>query len=194
MLLHHKIAQTNLILASKSPRRQQLLRDLGLTFEIREFDVEEEFPAVLKREAIPLYLSKLKAEEAKKTLSPTELLVTADTIVWLRNQVLNKPADAAEARQMLAKLSGQMHEVITAVSLTSTVKSISFYTVTEVWFKALTEEEITYYVDKFLPLDKAGAYGVQEWIGYIGVERINGSYFNVMGLPVKELYEELLAF
>jgi len=194
MLLHSKIEGTRLVLASKSPRRQQLMKDLGLEFELREFDVEEHFPEKLQREAIPLYLSKLKAEEAKKTLAPDELVITADTIVWLGNQVLNKPADLAEAKWMLNRLSGRMHEVITGVSLTSQKKNISFYTVTEVWFKSLSEEEIDYYTEKYLPIDKAGAYGVQEWIGYIGVERINGSYFNVMGLPVKEVYEELLSF
>jgi septum formation protein len=194
MLLHNKVAGTKLILASKSPRRQQLLRDLGLSFETRELDVEEHFPAILQREAIPIYLSQLKAEEAKKSLSPGELLITADTIVWLGNQVLNKPKDAAEAKWMLSQLSGHMHEVITGVSLTSSSKSISFYTITEVWFKSLTVEEISFYIEKFSPLDKAGAYGVQEWIGYIGVDRINGSFYNVMGLPVKELYEALLSF
>jgi septum formation protein len=194
MLLHNKVAGTKLILASKSPRRQQLLRDLGLSFEIRELDVEEHFPAHLQREAIPIYLSQLKAEEAKKSLSPGELLITADTIVWLGNQVLNKPQDAAEAKWMLSHLSGHMHEVITGVSLTSSDKSISFYTITEVWFKSLTAEEISFYIEKFSPMDKAGAYGVQEWIGYIGVNRINGSFYNVMGLPVKELYEAMLSF
>ena len=194
MLLHQKLSGKELILASKSPRRQFLLKELGLEFKIKDLDVDETFPEKLTREAIPLFLSKLKAEEASKTLEENQIMITADTIVWLGKEVLNKPKDEKEAKTMLTRLSGHMHEVITAVSINSIKKSNSFYVVTEVYFKSLTEEEINFYVDTFKPFDKAGAYGIQEWIGYMGVDKINGSYFNVMGLPLKELYEELLYF
>ena len=194
MQLLKKLAGTEILLASASPRRQQLLSDLGIQFKVMNLNVEEQFPEKLQRESIPLYLSRLKAEAAKAKLGENELVITADTIVWLGNQVLNKPADLAQARWMLNRLSGRTHEVITAVCLTSLKKSLSFYVVTEVVFRTLKEEEILYYTETFRPLDKAGAYGIQEWIGYVGVEKIDGSYFNVMGLPVKELYEELLAF
>ena len=194
MLLHQKLAGKELLLASKSPRRQQLLKELGLEFTVMDLEVEEIFPEKLTREAIPLFLSKLKAEAAKNSLTDNQIMITADTVVWLGKTVLNKPKNEDEAKIMLMRLSGHMHEVITAVSLNSLKKSISFYVVTEVYFKSLTEEEINYYVEKYKPLDKAGAYGVQEWIGYMGVDKINGSYFNVMGLPLKELYEELLFF
>ena len=194
MQLQKKLAGIDLILASGSPRRQQLLKELGLTFSVMKLEVEEQFPEKLQRESIPLYLSRLKAEAAKEKLQDNQLVITADTVVWMGDHVLNKPADLNEARWMLNRISGKTHEVITAVSLTSLKKSLSFYAVTEVVFRSLTEEEIYYYTETFRPLDKAGAYGIQEWIGYVGVEKINGSYFNVMGLPVKELYEELLAF
>jgi len=194
MLLHKKLSEKELILASKSPRRHLLLKELGVEFRIMDLDVDETFPEKLTREAIPLFLSKLKAEEARKTLEENQIMITADTIVWLGKEVLNKPKDGTEAKKMLTRLSGRMHEVITAVSISSVKKSNSFYVVTEVYFKSLTEEEINFYVDTFQPLDKAGAYGIQEWIGYMGVDKINGSYFNVMGLPLKELYEELLYF
>lgn len=194
MQLQKKLAGTDLILASGSPRRQQLLKELGLTFSVMKLEVEEQFPEKLQRESIPLYLSRLKAEAAKEKLQENQLVITADTVVWMGDHVLNKPVDLNEARWMLNRISGKTHEVITAVSLTSLKKSLSFYAVTEVMFRSLTEEEIYYYTETFRPLDKAGAYGIQEWIGYVGVEKINGSYFNVMGLPVKELYEELLAF
>jgi septum formation protein len=194
MQILKKLSGIQLILASASPRRQQLLSDLGVPFDIMKLDVEEQFPEKLQREAIPLFLSRLKADEAKKNIQENQIIITADTIVWLNNQVLNKPSDLTEARWMLSKLSGKTHEVITAVSLTSSKKSFSFYVITEVTFRQLHEEEIYYYTETFRPLDKAGAYGIQEWIGYVGVEKINGSFFNVMGLPVKELYEEILAF
>jgi septum formation protein len=194
MLLHQKLKDTKLILGSKSPRRQALLKDLGIDFEIMQIDVEEVFPDQLQREAIPLYLSKLKASVVQPDLAQNELLITADTIVWANNSVFNKPKDQLDAQNMLNKLSGRTHEVITAVSLVKLNKIHSFYAVTEVTFKSLTEEEINYYLSNYKPFDKAGAYGIQEWIGYIGVETINGSYFNVVGLPVHDLYKELLAF
>ena len=194
MLLQEKLKDKKILLASKSPRRHYLLKELGLEFELLDIEVEEDYPDKLKRESIPLFLSKLKAEAAKSSLNDNEIVITADTIVWIGNMVLNKPKDLNEAKLMLNKLSGKMHEVITAVSINSTNKTTSFYVVSEVWFKSLRAEEIDYYVEQFKPLDKAGAYGAQEWIGYIGVEKMNGSYFNVMGLPLHELYEELLVF
>lgn len=194
MLLNKKLENTLVFLGSKSPRRQELLRGLGIDFTLMDLNVEEVFPEVLKREGIPLYLSKLKALEGQKQLKEAQVLITADTIVWLGNSVLNKPADAMEATAMLNKISGKSHEVITAVCLARHNRLHSFYAVTEVKFKSLTEEEIAYYVSTYKPLDKAGAYGIQEWIGYIGVESIQGSYFNVVGLPVHDLYEELLRF
>lgn len=180
-----------IILASQSPRRQQLLKDLGLDFKVMIKEVEEDFPGSFARERIPLHLCEKKADAYVDDLKDGQLLITADTIVWVDNQVLNKPQDHADAVRMLKMLSGRMHEVITAVCLRTTARSHSFYVVTDVYFKHLTDEEIEYYVANYKPFDKAGAYGVQEWIGYIAIDRINGSYFNVMGLPLKELYEEL---
>jgi septum formation protein len=182
------------ILASKSPRRQYLLKDLGLNFEIRTKEVDESFPKELQAEQIPLYLSEKKANEFTDELTDQMIVITSDTIVWVENQVLNKPVDKADAIRMLQLLSGKMHEVYTGVCLKSKSKIQSFYSCTKVYFKSLSSTEIEYYVNNFNPYDKAGAYGAQEWIGYIAVEKIEGSYFNVMGLPLKELYEHLLEF
>ena len=184
----------NIILASQSPRRQHLLKELGLEFEIALNDVEEVFPEHFTRERIPLHLCEIKSEAYSGKLTDGQLLITADTIVWLDNEALNKPKDHDDAVRMLRLLSGRMHEVITAVCLRTSDRSHSFYVVTDVYFKQLHDEEIEYYVTNYKPFDKAGAYGVQEWIGYIGIEKIHGSYFNVMGLPLKELYEELHRF
>jgi len=194
MLLPERLSDYKIFLASQSPRRKQLLEGLGLDFEVLNLDVDETFPEKLTREQIAIYLSKLKADEARKNIKDKELFITADTIVWLGNQVLNKPSDLNQAKKMLHQLSGKMHEVITAVSIGSTSHNRTIYAVTEVYFKSLTEEEINFYVEKYKPLDKAGAYGVQEWIGYIGVEHMVGSFYNVMGLPIRELYEELMSF
>lgn len=183
-----------IILASQSPRRQQLLKELGFDFETRAKEVSEEFPSKLRREEIPLHLCEKKSDAFANELTDGQLLITADTIVWADNEVLNKPKDHDEAVKMLNKLSGKMHEVITAVCLRTSDKKESFYVTTDVYFKDLTQEEIEYYVTNYQPFDKAGAYGVQEWIGYIGIEKINGSYYNVVGLPVKELYEALQKF
>jgi septum formation protein len=179
------------ILASKSPRRQQLLRELGIPFELITKEVDESFPAHLQEGEIPLYLCRKKADAFDGELTPETLVITADTVVWINNHVLNKPESRDEAINMLRELSGSRHEVYTAVCIKSSVKQESFAARTDVWFKPLTQGEIEYYVDNYKPYDKAGAYGAQEWIGYIGMERIDGSYFNVMGLPVKELYEKL---
>lgn len=182
------------ILASKSPRRQFLLKDLGLEFEVHTKDVDESFSEDLKAQEIPLYLCEKKANAFDQELNDNTIVITADTIVWVDGQVLNKPENFEDAVRMLKLLSGKMHEVYTGVCLKSKHKTKSFYALTKVYFKHLSQEEIEYYVNNFHPYDKAGSYGAQEWIGYIAVERIEGSYFNVMGLPLKELYEELLVF
>jgi septum formation protein len=189
-----KIFNKKYILASKSPRRQFLLKELGLNFEIKTKETDESFPPELKGKEIALYLCKKKAEAFNTELKKEDVLITADTIVWIDNQVLNKPADDNDAVRMLRLLSGKMHEVYTGVCLSSPDKTKSFCVGTKVFFRELSDEEIKYYVTNYKPFDKAGAYGAQEWIGYVGVEKIEGSYFNVMGLPMKELYEELLKF
>ncbi len=183
-----------LILASKSPRRQQLLADLGLKFTVQSMDVPEVFPEGLGMNEVPVYLAELKAEAFRPILKNNQLVITADTIVWLDGEVLNKPADFADGFRMLKNLSGKKHQVITGVCLLSTEKKVSFYALTDVWFKELSDEEITYYLETYRPYDKAGAYGIQEWIGYIGIYHIEGSFFNVMGLPVQSLYEHLKTF
>lgn len=183
-----------IILASKSPRRQQLLKDLGLDFQIVLKEVEEIYPSELKREEVPMFLSKLKAGAFVVDLKPNQLVITSDTIVCLEDRIIGKPKDRDDAFHMLSDLSGKMHEVITAVTLTSLEKQVSFFVITEVYFKTLSNLEIDYYINEYKPYDKAGSYGIQEWIGYIGIEKIVGSYFNVMGLPVKELYDELEKF
>jgi septum formation protein len=184
----------NIILASKSPRRQNLLKELGFDFEIKTKDIEEVYPLDLKKEAVAIFLSELKASAFKKELKEKDLVLTSDTIVCLDNEIIGKPKNQVDAKKMLGKLSGNKHEVITAVTLSSVEKMHTFYGVTEVFFKSLTQEEINYYIEKYQPFDKAGSYGIQEWIGYIGIEKINGSYFNVMGLPVKQVYDEILKF
>ncbi len=184
----------NIILASKSPRRQNLLKELGFEFEIKTKDIEEIYPLELQREDVAVYLSELKASAFKSDLNDNDLVLTSDTIVCLNDEIIGKPTDRLGAIEMLGKLSGNKHEVITAVTLLSKEKQHTFYDVTEVYFKKLSSEEIEYYIDKYEPFDKAGSYGIQEWIGYIGIDKINGSYFNVMGLPVKRVYDEILAF
>ena len=183
-----------IILASKSPRRQQLLTDLGLKFSVQSMDIPEEFPDDLGKTEVSVYLAELKAEEFRPLLKNNQLVITADTIVWLDGNVLNKPADYDEGFRMLKDLSGKKHQVITGVCLLSSEKKVSFYALTDVWFKPLSNEEIQYYLEYYRPYDKAGAYGIQEWIGYIGIYRIEGSFFNVMGLPVQSVYEHLKDF
>ena len=184
-----------LILASNSPRRKELLAGLGLDYEVRTLpDVDESYPESLQGGDIPLYISRMKADAYKPMLQPDELMITADTIVWMDGMVLGKPRNKFDAIEMLKQLSGGVHYVYTGVSITTQTRQESFYVATEVRFANLTDEEIEYYVDTYQPMDKAGAYGVQEWIGYIGVENIQGSYFNVMGLPVQRLYTELKKF
>jgi len=184
-----------IILASNSPRRKELLAGLGVDYEVRTLpDVDESYPETLQGADIPLFISKIKADAYKTLLQPDELMITADTIVWMDGMVLGKPRNRFGAIEMLRQLSGHTHQVFTGVTITTATRQHSFSVGTEVRFANLTDEEIVYYVDTYQPMDKAGAYGVQEWIGYIGVENISGSYFNVMGLPVQRLYRELLNF
>lgn len=183
-----------IILASKSPRRQQLLSDLGLKFTVRSMDIMEEFPEGLGMTEVPIYLAELKAEAFRRHLQKNQLVITADTIVWLEGQVLGKPVDYADGFRMLSELSGKKHEVVTGVCLLSAEKKTSFFALTDVWFKPLSDKEIHYYLENYRPYDKAGAYGIQEWIGYVGINHIEGSFFNVMGLPIQSLYEQLKTF
>ena len=181
------------ILASGSPRRRELMVGLGVNYEVRILpDVDESYPDTLQGEEIPLYIAKEKADAYIPMMQLDELIITADTIVWLDGKVLGKPQDREDALQMLRTMSGRTHEVFTGVCITTTDWQRSFTAQTEVRFATLSEDEIIYYVDNFKPMDKAGAYGVQEWIGFIGVENISGSYYNIMGLPVQRLYRELL--
>ena len=184
----------DIILASKSPRRQQLLSDLGLKFSVQSMDIPEEFPENLGKAEIPVYLAELKAEAFHPLLKNNQLVITADTIVWLDGNVLNKPTDYNDGFRMLKNLSGKKHQVITGVCLLSAKKKVSFHALTDVWFKPLSDEEIHFYLEHYRPYDKAGAYGIQEWIGHIGIYRIEGSFFNVMGLPVQSVYEHLKEF
>lgn len=189
------IQDYHILLGSNSPRRKELLAGLDLNFEVKVIPgLEEHYPPTLQPEEIPVFLARQKVEAYIPTLSDKTLLITADTIVWNQNKVIGKPKDRKDAIQMLQSLSGHEHHVVTGVCLTTTEKQKAFSVVSTVKFAALTDEEISYYVDKYRPFDKAGAYGIQEWIGYIGVESINGSFYNVMGLPVQRLYQELKKF
>ncbi|MBQ4277265.1 MAG: septum formation protein Maf [Bacteroidaceae bacterium] len=181
-----------IVLASNSPRRKELLAGLELDFEVRTMNgIDESYPAELRGEDIPTYISQQKARAYLPTLADDELLITADTIVYLDHVVLGKPANRDEAIHMLKALSGRRHDVITGVTLATKDKSLSFASTTRVEFAQLSDDDICHYVDVYRPFDKAGAYGIQEWIGYIGVRSIEGSYFNVMGLPVQRLSEAL---
>lgn len=183
-----------LILASASPRRHQLMRDAGFQFEVRLKHTEEIWPADLEATAVPEYLACLKADAFRGELRPGELLITADTVVCLGSRILGKPDGREDAIRMLRELSGNAHTVVTGVCLTTADRRKTFSAYTDVYFKPLSDEEITYYVDHYRPFDKAGAYGIQEWIGCIGICRIDGSFYNVMGLPVQQLYEALKHF
>lgn len=183
-----------IVLASQSPRRQQLLADLGFDFDVRTKPVDEVFPDNLPSNQVAEYLAKLKATAFLSELKDDELCITADTVVVLKDEILGKVATAAAAQKMITSLSGNHHEVITGVCLTTKEEQIAFSVSTKVHFRELSGEEISYYIDKFAPYDKAGAYGIQEWIGMIGIDRIEGSYFNVMGLPTERLFRELKRF
>ena len=183
-----------LLLASKSPRRRELIAQLGYKYQIIDNDAPEDFPPHLKAEEIPVFLAKQKANFNKLSLGQNQVAIFADTIVWCKDEVLNKPENYEEAKKMLQKLSGKSHQVISGVCLKSHHKEESFFDITTVYFKPLLENEIDYYIKNYKPYDKAGAYGIQEWIGFIGVEKIEGSYFNVVGLPIQKLYQKLLNF
>ena len=194
-MINRRLNGRHLILASQSPRRQYLLKELGFDFEIRATQIEEIYPGGLLPHEIATYLAVLKASSFDMTrMDEKAIILTADTIVSIGNEILGKPSSYGEAVAMLKKLSGRKHDVITAVCLYSKHKQHVFHVISSVYFKELSLEEIEYYIDHFQPFDKAGGYGVQEWIGYIGINKIEGSFFNVMGLPVKELYEELLNY
>ena len=181
-----------IILGSNSPRRKELLGGLGIGYEVKTMpDIDESYPDGLSMEEVPVYIARSKADAYRPLMQPDELIITADTIVWLDGVVMGKPKDEEEACDMLRRLSGQTHQVVTGVCLTTIDRQQSFATVTDVTFDRLTEEEITHYVSRYQPMDKAGAYGIQEWIGYVGVRSIKGSYFNVVGLPIQRLYQEL---
>lgn len=184
------LTNIDIILASGSPRRKQLLEDAGFHFRILTKEVEEHYPIYLQRSDIPLYLSKIKAHSLKSDF-PDSLIIAADTIVVQRREVFNKPSSTEEAKQMLWKLSNNMHEVITGVTICYKGQERSFFEITEVFFKPLTEEVINHYIEHFKPFDKAGSYGIQEWIGMVGIKKIQGDYYNVMGLPVSKLVDEL---
>ena len=186
------IKKYKVILASASPRRKELLAGLDIEFEVRALPgVDESYPATLQGGDIPLHISKKKADAYRPLMAADELVITADTIVWLGAEALGKPADESDARSMLRSLSGNTHTVYTGVTITTKEEQRCFVAASEVTFAQLADDEIDYYVEKYRPMDKAGSYGVQEWIGYIGITGINGSYFNVMGLPVQRLYNEL---
>jgi septum formation protein len=188
------INNNKIILASGSPRRKQLLSELGLKFDIVIQEYDETYPEGLSGVEIARYLAHKKAASFKNEITDKQVVITADTIVWCNNKVLGKPHDTNDAIKILNEISGNTHEVITAVTIFSLLKEITFSESTKVTFEPLSSEEISYYVDKFKPYDKAGAYGIQEWIGIIGCSHIDGSYFNVVGLPVQRLYKELYNF
>ncbi|WP_282629874.1 Maf family nucleotide pyrophosphatase [Empedobacter sedimenti] len=194
MLLTEKLKDTNIILASQSPRRKELLAGLGLQFSTISLDIDETFDRnEFKKEQITEYLSAKKAK-AYTDIQPNDLIITSDTTVWVDNESLEKASNREEAYEMIKKLSGKTHSVYTSVTIRSVEKEVTFSDETQVTFADLTDEEIYFYIDNYKPFDKAGAYGVQEWIGYIGVDNMNGSYFNVMGLPTHKLYKELVKF
>ena len=180
------------VLASNSPRRKELLSGLGIDYEVKTLpDIDESFPEGLSEVETATYIARAKADIYRTIMQPDELIITADTIVWLDGEVMGKPVDGEDARRMLRALSGKTHQVITGVCLTAINGQKAFATVTDVTFCGLSEEEIDYYVERYRPMDKAGSYGIQEWIGFVGVESISGCYFNVMGLPIQRLYTEL---
>lgn len=194
MNLARHLKDYHLILASQSPRRQQFLQDLGLAYEIRLKSVEETYPPNLTGRAIAEYLAQHKAKPYLEELKTDDLLITGDTVVWFENRMLHKPKTEKEAFDMLSSLSRNCHKVISACCLTSLEKTVTVSAETKVYFKALTPGEINFYIQNFKPFDKAGGYGIQEWIGQIGIEKIEGSYYNVMGMPTAEVYAALQTF
>lgn len=195
MHFFNELKNHNIILASNSPRRHFLLNEIGVEFSVmKPENVDENFPETLKCEEIPMFLAKLKADSLKSKIKQNDIIITADTIVWLENEAINKPEDKEDAIRILKKLSGKTHQVYSGICITSLEKQISFSSKSDVKFNNLSDEEINFYIEKYKPFDKAGAYGIQEWIGYIGIEYINGSFYNVMGLPIQKLYRELKEF
>ena len=190
-MLHNKLKKFHIILASGSPRRQELIKNLGINFEVRLKPLKEEFPPRLTHFEISDYLAQLKALPFKEELQPNDILITSDTIVWHEEKALGKPRDISDAFLILKSLSGKTHEVITSVCFTTQTYQKTLFDSTKVTFKSLTDSEIHYYIKTGKPLDKAGAYGIQEWIGHIGVTKIEGSYFNVMGFPIHLVYKTL---
>ena len=185
----------NVVLASNSPRRKELLQRLGIPFKVRTlFGIDESYPDTLRGEDIVRYISRNKANAYRSSMGPDELLITADTIVYLQGEVMGKPHDADDARRMLRALAGQVHQVITGVTIITANDMENFAVTSQVKFSDLSDDEINYYVDRYLPLDKAGAYGIQEWIGLVAVEELRGSYFYVVGLPIQRLYQALKRF
>jgi septum formation protein len=195
MVMFENLKNYHIILASNSPRRRELLGGLGLPFEVKVLpDIEESYPNDLTVSQIAEYISTEKAAAYRELMADNDLIITADTVVIVDDEVMGKPVDAADARRMLKKLSGVTHQVTTGVCLTTKTRQHHFSVTTDVTFKTLTDEEINHYIEVYKPYDKAGAYGIQEWIGYVGVTSIHGSYFNVMGLPVQRIYNELATF
>lgn len=195
MNLLEKLKKYNILLASESPRRKYLLQELGLKFRIiKRPYIKEEYPLNLICEEIPVYLAKLKARSCADIIKSGTILITADTVVCLDNEILDKPKNYSDAFRILKRLSGNKHQVITGICIKSNDRESNFYSKSDVYFRDLTDDEIEYYIKLYKPYDKAGSYGIQEWIGYIGIERIEGSYFNIMGLPTEKLYNELCKF
>lgn len=184
-----------IVLASNSPRRKELLQRMGVNFKVCTlFGIDESYPDSLRGEDIVCYISRNKAKAYQSSMAPNELLITADTIVYVDGEVMGKPKNAEQAKEMLHKLSGKTHQVITGVTIVTAKRTENFGVTSQVKFTNITDEEINFYVDNYLPFDKAGAYGIQEWIGIVAVEEIKGSYFNVVGLPVQRLYQKLKTF
>ena len=195
MLLHDKLKEFRVILASASPRRRELLKATGIEYQMaQKFECEESYPKSMPAEEVASYLSALKSHAYPNALAYNDILITADTVVVLNGRVLGKPADETEAYAMLSALSGSEHTVITGVTLRSADREHTFASSSTVRFAELSEEQIAYYIERYSPMDKAGAYGIQEWIGYVGIEGIEGSFYNVMGLPVQRLCRELECF
>ncbi len=188
---HQSMIDKKIILASKSPRRQELIKGLKMDFEVFTYEVDESFPDILKADAIATYLAGKKADAYPKALNDNEVLLTADTIVWVNNHVLNKPADEQEAFNMLREICGTKHEVFTGVCLKTNFSKEILFDRSEVFIKNISDNEIWYYINHYKPFDKAGSYGIQDWFGYTAVEKINGCFYNVMGLPVAKIYDRL---
>ena len=195
MLLHEKLAPYRLLLASQSPRRRELMTGCAIPYELApRYECEECYPETLPAEDVPAFLAQLKSEAYPEPLADNDLLLTADTVVILDGEVLGKPCDREDALRMLGRLSGRAHTVVTGVTIRSAERTCTFSVCSDVWFRSLRAEEIEHYVDHYRPFDKAGSYGIQEWIGYAAIERIDGSFYNVMGLPIQRLYVELEKF